>query len=100
MLIWIGCGVFIKKGAKAIAFLVGAGFVFLQYLRSQGLVVVKWNNISKRYNASINRRFGDGDPSNPVTVYSIWNKFINFLTADFQSRATFVAGLGLGLRLG
>jgi len=30
----------------------------------------------------------------------LWNWVVDFLTADFQSRASFVAGLALGLRIG
>lgn len=85
-------------------------------MRSQGLIVVKWDKMSKRYNASLRRKLSDSNSQRGVTVATVWNKlvecvifnalsnttnsFISFLTADFQSRATFVAGLGLGLRLG
>lgn len=33
-------------------------------------------------------------------VYSLWNWIVDFLTADFQQRASFVAGFALGLRVG
>lgn len=33
-------------------------------------------------------------------VYSLWNWIIDFLTADFQQRASFVAGFALGVRVG
>ncbi|TIB86867.1 hypothetical protein E3Q06_01414 [Wallemia mellicola] len=95
----ICCGVFLKKGAKILAFFIGAAFVFLQYMRSQGLIVVKWDNISRRYNASLKRKVGDNSTSDGVAVARVWNRLVDFLTADFQSRATFIAGLGLGLRL-
>ena len=36
----------------------------------------------------------------PPNVRSLWNGTINFLTADFQPRASFIAGLALGLRVG
>ena len=36
----------------------------------------------------------------PPNVRSLWNGTINFLTADFQPRASFIAGLALGLRIG
>ncbi|EOQ99825.1 hypothetical protein E3P92_02021 [Wallemia ichthyophaga] len=96
----ICCGIFLKKGAKILAFFVGGAFVFLQYMRSQGLIVVKWDKMSKRYNASLRRKLSDSSSQRGVTVATVWNKLVDFLTADFQSRATFVAGLGLGLRLG
>ena len=36
----------------------------------------------------------------PPTVYSVWTWLVDFLTADFQPRASFLAGLALGLRIG
>lgn len=36
----------------------------------------------------------------PPTVVSLWSWLVNFLTADFQPRASFLAGLVLGLRIG
>jgi len=35
-----------------------------------------------------------------LTVYSVWKRVVSFLVADFQQRASFVAGFALGLRLG
>lgn len=71
-----GCGVFIKKGAKILAFFIGAAFVFLQYMRSQGLIVVKWDNISRRYNASLKRKLGDDGTSDGIVVTRVWNKLV------------------------
>ena len=53
-------------------------------------------------------KFEDGfhsiDPktgvSRPPSVFRLWNWLIDFLTADFQPRASFVAGFALGLRIG
>lgn len=36
----------------------------------------------------------------PPNVASLLRWFVNFLTADFQQRASFIAGFALGLRLG
>ena len=36
----------------------------------------------------------------PPNVFSVWNWLIEFLTADFQPRASFIAGFALGLRIG
>jgi FUN14 domain-containing protein 1 len=33
-------------------------------------------------------------------LYSLWIWIVDFLTADFQQRASFLAGLALGLRIG
>ncbi|KAE8270266.1 hypothetical protein A4X09_0g2071 [Tilletia walkeri] len=99
-------GVFIKKGLKALAFLLGAGYVLLQYLSSQRLVNVNWGAISRSYNSVVDRAAGGGEPSLSVRGWKgsklnrIWSRFVDFLTADFQPRATFIAGLVLGFRLG
>ena len=36
----------------------------------------------------------------PPTISSLWILVVDFLTADFQPRASFLAGLALGLRIG
>lgn len=36
----------------------------------------------------------------PPTIGSLFGWIVDFLTADFQQRASFVAGLALGLRVG
>jgi FUN14 domain-containing protein 1 len=36
----------------------------------------------------------------PPNVYSLYRWLADFLTANFQQRASFVAGLALGLRIG
>ncbi|TIA92118.1 hypothetical protein E3P99_00725 [Wallemia hederae] len=81
-----GCGVFLKKGAKILAFFIGGAFVFLQYMRSQGLIVVKWDNISKRYNASLKRKF-EGDEQKGVTVATVWNKLVEYVLSHLLIHA-------------
>ena len=36
----------------------------------------------------------------PPTVRSMWKWIVDFLTADFQPRASFITGFALGLRVG
>lgn len=96
-------GVFIKKGLKFIAFLLGGGFVLLQYLNSQKLVSVNWGGISKRYDGLVGSVAGPGDKVKGwqgSTAGRIYTRFEDFLTANFQERASLLAGLALGLRLG
>ncbi|KAK0550832.1 hypothetical protein OC846_002368 [Tilletia horrida] len=98
-------GIFIKKGLKALAFLLGAGYVFLQYMSSQRLVNVNWGAIGRGYDAIVDRAAG-GSTNTTVRgwkgskLQAIWSRLVDFLTADFQPRATFLAGLLLGFRLG
>lgn len=93
-------GIFVKKGAKAAAWLLGGVFVLLQYLNAQSLVRVDWSRVAARFE----ERFHSVDPSTGVSrapnVGALWRWLVDFLTADFQGRASFIAGFGLGLRIG
>lgn len=98
-------GVFIKKGLKLIAFLLGGCYIFLQYMNSQRLITVNWSAINSRYDKLVGSAAGPETATNVrgysgSTLQRIWNRTTNFLMADFQPRATFMAGLLLGLRLG
>ncbi|KAA1474613.1 hypothetical protein DENSPDRAFT_841225 [Dentipellis sp. KUC8613] len=91
----ICAGVFVKKGAKAVAFALGGVFVLLQYLASLSLLKVDWNRAGQRF-----ARAFHGPDGRPPRVSALWRALVDFLTADFQPRASFVAGFVLGLRVG
>ncbi|KAJ7109273.1 FUN14 family-domain-containing protein [Mycena epipterygia] len=96
----ICAGVFIKKGAKAVAFFLGGVFVLLQYFGSFGVLKVDWESMGMRFqNLFYTTDPKTGSKATP-TIYSLWRWMVNFLTADFQPRASFIAGLALGLRIG
>ncbi|KAJ3551996.1 hypothetical protein NM688_g4391 [Phlebia brevispora] len=92
-------GVFMKKGAKALAFVLGGIFVLLQYLGSLSLVRVDWTRMSGRFENLFYREDVQGI-RRPPSIGSVMRWLIDFLTADFQQRASFVAGFALGLRVG
>ncbi|TFK29843.1 hypothetical protein FA15DRAFT_699424 [Coprinopsis marcescibilis] len=96
----ICAGVFVKKGAKAAAWLLGGVFVLLQYFASQSFIRVDWARMASRFESA----FHSADPQSGLkrapTVGSVFKRLIDFLTADFQPRASFVAGFALGLRIG
>ncbi|OWT41427.1 hypothetical protein C362_00895 [Cryptococcus neoformans Bt1] len=92
-------GVFIKKGAKALAFLLGGAFVFLQYLSTKSYIQVDWARIGARYDSAFGTKTPTGGYRGP-TIGRLWARLVDFLTADFQQRASFLAGLALGIRLG
>ena len=104
----ICAGIFIKKGLKFVAFLLGGGFILLQYLNTQKIIKVDWKALGKRYDSAVDSAAGKDaiQVNKPAsgwrdsTAARIWNRFTHFLTADFPSRGTFLAGLVLGLRLG
>lgn len=101
----ICAGVFIKKGLKLIAFLLGGCYILLQYLNSQRLIKVNWSAINSGYDKLVGSAAGPETKTGVSgfqgsTVQRIWSRTTNFLVADFQPRATFMAGLLLGLRLG
>lgn len=97
-------GVFIKKGLKLIAFALGGCYILLQYMNSQRLISVNWKAINGKYDKYVGSAAGPVDPNargfSGSTAQRIWNRGTNFLMADFQQRATFMAGLLLGFRLG
>jgi len=96
----ICAGVFIKKGAKAVAFVLGGVFVLLQYLGSQSILRVDWTRMSHRFEKLFYSTDKATGGRRPPTVVSLWRWLVDFLTADFQSRASFIAGLALGIRIG
>lgn len=104
----ICAGIFIKKGLKFVAFLLGGGFILLQYLNTQKIIKVDWKALGRRYDSAVGSAAGKdavqiNKPASgwrDSTAARIWNRFTHFLTADFPSRGTFLAGLVLGLRLG
>ncbi|KAB5596470.1 FUN14 domain-containing protein [Ceratobasidium theobromae] len=97
----ICAGVFIKKGARAVAFFLGGIFVLLQYFNAINLTKTDWSVASARFE----RLFYSpptkaGEPRRPPTIAILWKFLVDFLTADFPPRASFLAGLVLGLRMG
>lgn len=98
-------GVFIKKGFKLIAGILGGVYVLLQFLASKGVVKINWQSIESVYRSGVDSAARAGDEAgatakNTPPLVRIWHNMIDFLTTDFQQRATFIAGLVLGLRLG
>ncbi|OCF55897.1 hypothetical protein L486_06653 [Kwoniella mangroviensis CBS 10435] len=92
-------GVFIKKGARAIAFLLGGVFILLQYLSSKSYIHVDWAKLGGRYDSTFGSKTSTGGYKGP-TVGGVYSRIVDFLTSNFQQRASFLAGLVLGLRLG
>ena len=113
-------GIFVKKGAKALGFIFGGIFVMLQvsrqvilpltcahvnqkkkkkYLGSTSIIKIDWTRAASRFERLFYTLEADGT-RRPPTVYSLWRWFIDFLTADFQPRASFIAGFALGIRIG
>lgn len=96
-------GIFIKKGLKLTAFFLGGAYVLLQFLASRSLVRINWNSIESVYDSAVRALAGPADVTYGHGQYAlvrVWRRTVNFLTADFQQRATFIGGLALGLRLG
>ncbi|KAI5450481.1 hypothetical protein NCC49_003102 [Naganishia albida] len=103
----ICAGVFIKKGAKLIAFFLGGVYVLMQYMQSRSFININWSKLSSSYENTFGSLPSSGSSLAPgetkrrlPTVTGAVNWFVDFLTANFQQRASFIAGLGLGLRIG
>lgn len=88
-------GVFLVKGAKLIAVLLGGTFVLVQYLASRSFLTVNWAGVTSSYDGLVQRKLGSGN-----RIKSLATGIVDFLTTGTQFRLTFIAGLGLGLRLG
>ncbi|BGP34312.1 hypothetical protein JCM10296v2_006127 [Rhodotorula toruloides] len=93
-------GVFVKKGLRALAFTLGGIFVLLQYLSSRSLISINWEALTGSYDRLITSRVGPPASKGGNRLGSLWSWFIDFVGANVQSRATFVAGMLLGFRLG
>ncbi|KAI0341736.1 hypothetical protein BDW22DRAFT_1358587 [Trametopsis cervina] len=92
-------GIFVKKGAKIVAFCLGGVFVLLQYFGSLSLVRVDWGRMANRFENLFYTTDANGVKRAP-NVGSFLRWIVNFLTSDFQPRASFIAGFALGLRIG
>ncbi|BGP42382.1 hypothetical protein JCM10449v2_006387 [Rhodotorula kratochvilovae] len=93
-------GVFVKKGLRAAAFTLGFVFVGLQYLSSRQFISVNWSALTSSYDRFITSRAGPPVAQGGNRLARVWSGFIDFVGANIQQRATFVAGVVLGLRLG
>ncbi|KAH7340811.1 hypothetical protein B0J17DRAFT_335051 [Rhizoctonia solani] len=97
----ICAGVFIKKGAKAVAFFLGGVFVLLQYFNAIDITQTNWGAASARFERLFySAPAKTGEPRRPATIATLWAWLVDFLTADFPPRASFLAGMILGLRIG
>ena len=65
---------------------------------SLSVVRVDWGRAASRFENLFYTKDVAG-VKRPPTVGSLFRWIIDFLTADFQPRATFVAGFALGLRV-
>lgn len=92
-------GVFVKKGARLVAFFLGGAYVLLQYLGTLSLVKVDWARMASHFENLFYRADAAGK-RRPPTIGSMLRWMIDFLTVDFQARASFIAGFALGLRIG
>ncbi|KAF8274970.1 FUN14 family-domain-containing protein [Lactarius quietus] len=95
----ICAGVFVKRGAKILAFFFGGIFVLLQYLGSASIIKIDWSKAAARFENLMYTTEVNG-VRRPPSVYSLWRWLVDFLTADFQPRASFIAGFALGIRVG
>ena len=67
------------------------------------MIRIDWSVAESRFSDKFYTSLADASGKEirrPPTVYAAVRWLINFLTADFPPRATFVAGFALGLRVG
>ena len=71
----------------------------VQYLGSVSIIKVDWSRAAARFENLIYTTETNGIRQ-PPSVYSLWRWLVDFMTADFQPRASFIAGFALGIRVG
>lgn len=76
------------------------GSLRAQYLSSRSLISINWEALTGSYDRLITSRVGPPASKGGNRLGSLWSWFIDFVGANVQSRATFVAGVLLGFRLG
>jgi len=97
----ISTGIFVKKGLKTIAFILGGVFVLVQYLHSRNYLTTSfpsWTYLNNKYESTFDSLIPpDQNKSNRLA--RLVNAFLDFLLADFPGRATFAMGFMVGLRM-
>lgn len=71
-----------------------------QYFSSRSLININWANVTNSYDSFITKRAGPPAAQGGNRAAGLVGWFVDFVSADVQSRATFVAGMLLGFRLG
>lgn len=75
-----------------------------QYFSSRSLITINWKSLTSSYDSFVVRNATpagqDATVNRSGTLGRIVARFVDFVSADVQSRATFVLGMGLGFRLG
>ena len=71
----------------------------IQYLGSLNLLRVDWPRVASRFESLFYTTDAAGRKKAP-NVASLFRLITDFLTADFQQRASFIAGFLLGIRIG
>ena len=83
-------GFAVKKLLKLLAILVGLIFIFLQYLAWKGFIDIHYDNIYATVQAMLQQS------GTVVTEFNI----PSFITANIPMAGSFVAGLGIGFKMG
>jgi len=89
----------VKKGLRAVAFVMGGVFLLLQYFNSLHWLRINWATAEQQFNRAFYVT-DEGGVQRAPTIITVWKWFKEFVLADFQPRASFVAGFMLGLRFG
>lgn len=110
----ICCGIFVVKGLKAVAFLLGGLFVTLQvrgyygiatnrnglahsrprcgcfrtlqWMSSKSMARVNWGSVESGYNSAVDRLSGSNVQKGKGNLKKVFDRSIQFLLADFPQR--------------
>ncbi|KAJ9123989.1 hypothetical protein QFC22_000781 [Naganishia vaughanmartiniae] len=98
----ICAGIFIKKGAKLIAFFLGGTYVLMQYMQSRSFININWSKLSSAYENTFGSLPSTSSSLAPTegrkvapTITGAYRWIVDFLTANFQ-RESLVVDLAPG----
>jgi uncharacterized membrane protein (Fun14 family) len=91
-------GMALKKIGKAMAFIIGVGFVSLQTAAYYGYLTVEWNKIASDAVKQVDTNQNGSIDAEDLKVY--WAKLKKILTANVPSSGGFSLGFLWGVRSG
>lgn len=105
---WLTSPPLARSLAQFLAFGFGGLFVLLQYLNSRSFITLNWKAMTSSYDKLLDTHSAPSSPTSYSSAVAnkggtagrVAGRFVDFVTADVQGRATFVLGMALGFRLG
>jgi uncharacterized membrane protein (Fun14 family) len=91
-------GLALKKIGKAVAFMIGVGFIFLQTLAYKGYITIDWDQIKLSLHKTVDAT-GDGKVD-AEDLKAYWQKVKKILTQNVPNAGGFSIGFLYGVQSG